>query len=128
MQQIRTDRGLTMYNTDSEVCLYKNIKKLRKQNRWTQEELARKAGYTDRSSIAKIESGSVDLTLSKIEEFARIFGMRPEDLTGWNSTNNSYIQTIEVGRAIEFYEKYKNAIPQIQNAVNLILENSRNNS
>ena len=63
--------------------LYENIKTLRKENGWSQDELAKKMGYTDRSSIAKIESGKVDLSQSKIMEFARVFGVEPGDLMGW---------------------------------------------
>lgn len=66
------------------IKLYKNIYDLRKKNGWTQEELAKKMGYTDRSMIAKIESGKVDLSQSKIIEFARVFGVDPGDLLGWD--------------------------------------------
>lgn len=66
------------------IKLYKNIYDLRKKNGWTQEELAKKMGYTDRSMIAKIESGKVDLSQSKIIEFARIFDVEPGDLMGWD--------------------------------------------
>ena len=62
--------------------LYENIKRLRKQNGWSQEELAKKAGYTDRSSIAKIEKGQFDLPQSKIFLFADIFGVDPGALMG----------------------------------------------
>ena len=64
------------------IELYKNIKELRVQNHWTQEELARRMGYTDRSMIAKIESGKVDLARSKIIEFAKVFNIPPGDLMG----------------------------------------------
>lgn len=51
--------------------LYQNIRKRRKELRMSQDELARKVGYTDRSSIAKIENGDVDLPQSKIISIAR---------------------------------------------------------
>lgn len=41
--------------------LYDNIKRLRTMQGMSQEELAKKVGYNDRSSIAKIESGSAHL-------------------------------------------------------------------
>lgn len=63
--------------------LYENIKQLRIQAGMTQEELAVKAGYTDRSSIAKIEKGLVNLPQTKIKQFADIFGVTPGDLMGW---------------------------------------------
>lgn len=55
--------------------LYKNIKKYRNQRDMSQAELARKTGYNDRSSIAKIENGSVDLPLDKVELFAEALGV-----------------------------------------------------
>ena len=68
--------------------LYRNIKKFRTQNEMSQAELARLTGYTDRSSIAKIEKGLVDLSLSKIEAFADALGVDPGELMGddWEST------------------------------------------
>ena len=62
--------------------LYKNIRKYRKQMGLTQEELAKRIGYTDRSSIAKIEKGVVDLPQSKITQIAKVFGISSKDLMG----------------------------------------------
>jgi len=62
--------------------LYKNIKEYRKALGMSQEELAKRAGYTDRSSIAKIEKGQVDLSQSKIWTFADIFGVTASELMG----------------------------------------------
>jgi len=62
--------------------LYTNIKKYRQSLGMSQEELAKRAGYTDRSSIAKIEKGKVDLPQSKIKLFADIFGITPGELMG----------------------------------------------
>jgi repressor LexA len=62
--------------------LYANIKKQRTERGWSQDELAKRAGYTDRSSIAKIEKGLVDLPQSKIAQFARIFGVTSSMLMG----------------------------------------------
>ena len=64
--------------------LYENIRLYRKQAKLTQDELARRAGYTDRSSIAKIEKGLVDLSQTKIKQFADIFGVTPSTLMGWD--------------------------------------------
>lgn len=62
--------------------LYKNIKKYRIESKLTQQELAEKAGYKDKSMIAKIEKGLVDLPQSKIKLFAEIFGMSASELMG----------------------------------------------
>lgn len=63
--------------------LYENIKRMRKERKWSQEELAMRTGYTDRSSIAKIEKGEVDLGQSKIQAFADAFGVTPQYLMGY---------------------------------------------
>ena len=64
--------------------LYKNIRACRKAAKLTQEELAHKTGYTDRSSIARIEKGEIDLPQSKILQFAEALGVTPGRLMGWD--------------------------------------------
>ncbi len=49
----------------------------------SQEELAKKVGYKDRSSIAKIEAGEVDLSQSKIVDLANALNTTPGALMGW---------------------------------------------
>ena len=68
------------------LVLYENIKRLRKEAGLTQDELARRTGYTDRSSIAKIERGAVDLSQTKIKQFADVFGVTPGHLMGWDAS------------------------------------------
>ena len=53
------------------LALYKNIKARRLELKMSQDRLAELTGYKDRSSIAKIEKGEVDLAESKIREFAK---------------------------------------------------------
>lgn len=80
--------------------LYINIKKFREMREMSQQELANKTGYTDRSSIAKIENGKVDLPKSKITEFARALNVSEEKLQG-------YTFSIEMEKEIEKYEMYQ---------------------
>lgn len=63
------------------------IKQLRIEHRLSQTELALKVGYTDKSAIAKIEAGKVDLPQSKIVAFANALGVTPYHLFG-EDTNN----------------------------------------
>ncbi len=66
------------------ISLYKNIKEQRLRLGLTQSDLAQKLGYADKSMIAKIESGKIDLSHSKIKEFAKALGVTPFDLMGWS--------------------------------------------
>lgn len=69
--------------------LYSNIKRLREERGLSQDALAKLTGYTDRSSIAKIEKGLVDLQQSKIELFAQALGTTVKDLVGWDDDVNN---------------------------------------
>ena len=63
--------------------LYKNIKEKREELGISQDELAKLTGYTSRSSIAKIEKGTVDLPQTKIMLFAKALNTTPAYLMGW---------------------------------------------
>lgn len=73
--------------------LYRNIKNRRQELGLTQSELANRTGYSDRSMIAKIESGKIDLPLSKVEVFANALGTTPLELMGksWGSGDSKYL-------------------------------------
>lgn len=64
--------------------LYKNIKRRRQQLKMTQTDLALKMRYADKSMIAKIEKGNVDLPQSKILAFANALETTPGELMGWD--------------------------------------------
>ena len=85
------------------LALYKNIKARRLELKMSQDRLAELTGYKDRSSIAKIEKGEVDLAESKIREFAKALKITPQELMGWDDpdTDISIDETFE--RICEFY-------------------------
>ena len=66
------------------------IKSLRIALGMSQEDLAKKTGYTDRSSIAKIEQGKVNLYQDKIELFAKVLHVTPMYLMGWDESAAPY--------------------------------------
>lgn len=70
--------------------LYNNIRKYRLRLGLTQDQLAQLAGYTDRSSIAKIERGLVDISQSKLELFARVLHVSPGELIGRSEAYGSH--------------------------------------
>lgn len=71
--------------------LYKNIKNRRTELHLTQSELADKMGYADKSMIAKIEKGLVDLPQSKILAFAEALETTPSYLMGWETLDDEEI-------------------------------------
>lgn len=60
------------------------IKNRRLELNMSQQELADKLGYTDRSAIAKIETGKNDISLNKFKEIAKALQISPAKLIGWD--------------------------------------------
>ena len=81
--------GNIMARSDIMLPLYLNIRHLRESLGMSQEELAQKTGYKSRTSIAKIEAGKVDLSQSKILQFADALGTTTAYLMGWEELKDS---------------------------------------
>lgn len=64
----------------------KRIREKRESIGMTQEELAAKLGYKNKSSIAKIEIGANDIVQSKVVEFAKALGTTVAYLMGWEES------------------------------------------
>lgn len=60
------------------------IRQLREERGMTQETLAELMGYSHKSSINKIEMGKADLPQSKLVQFAKILGVTPCELLGYD--------------------------------------------
>ena len=60
--------------------LFNNIRYYRELRGFTQNELAQKVGYSNRSAIARIENGEIDLPYSKILAFAKVLNVTPGQL------------------------------------------------
>ena len=61
----------------------KNIKRIRMMKNLTQKQLADMMGYTDRSTIAKIETGVADIYLDTVKKFASVLNVSPMLLLGF---------------------------------------------
>lgn len=58
------------------------IRKLRKERKMTQNQLADLLGYTSKSTICKIENDEIELTKNKLSAIAEIFGVDINALMG----------------------------------------------
>ena len=59
-----------------------NIKERRKKLGLTQRQLSERIGYTDHSTISKIESGSIDVNVASLYKFAEALHTTPAALLG----------------------------------------------
>lgn len=62
------------------ITIGERIKARRQELKMTQRELAAKMGYTDHTTITRIESGKVDPPQSRIMQFAKVLGTTPSHL------------------------------------------------
>lgn len=99
--------------------LYKNIKKYRELKNMSQEELAKRVGYSNRSAITRIEKGEIDLPQSKIVAIADALGIPAGALMGSTEIDTDDILYAEIKAfnevqkqmlvdQIEFIKKYGN--------------------
>jgi transcriptional regulator with XRE-family HTH domain len=62
------------------------IRQVRESARMSQDELAKRMGYKDRSSISKIEKGNDDnIYLDTVQKVAEILNCSPLYLMGWDN-------------------------------------------
>ena len=80
------------------MTIGERIKKLREIRGMTQEDLARAAGYTDRTSISKIESGKADPKQRSLVRLAAALNVRPSDLLATDNVTEEEFQSAEDAR------------------------------
>ena len=102
---------------------YEIIKQLRQQMHMSQDELAKKTGYSDRSSIAKIEAGKVDLSESKISLFASALNVSPAQLMGISEDTSAPAMELTPEEA-QLVDDYRDASPEIRGAAAVMLHTS----
>ena len=66
------------------------VRALREERGLSQEQLANHLGYTDRSSIAKIETGKFGLSQDKIKKLAAFFNVSIYRIMGYDDMPGSY--------------------------------------
>ena len=59
------------------------IRARRQELKWSQREMAARLGYTDHTTLTRIEGNKIDLPQSRIEKIAEVLGVAPGYLMGW---------------------------------------------
>ena len=71
------------------MTIGKRIKEKREELGLSQRDLAKKMNYTNHSTIGKIERGQVDVSQTRIVQFAEVLGTSVAYLMGWEETKKS---------------------------------------
>lgn len=97
------------------MTIGKMIKERRIELKMSQRELADKMGYSNHSTITRIESGKVDIPQSKIAKFAEVLNTTPTQLMGWEEK----IEADPVGEANKLADWYLNLEMKEENSIML---------
>ena len=82
------------------MAIGEKIKARRNELKWSQRELSDRVGYSNHSTITRIEAGKVDVPQSKIVKFAEVLGVSVAYLMGWEEK----IEKNPVGMAERHFE------------------------
>ena len=82
------------------MAIGEKIKARRNELQWSQRELSERVGYSNHSTITRIEAGKVDVPQSKIVKFAEVLGVSVAYLMGWDEK----IEKDPVGMAERHFE------------------------
>lgn len=87
------------------------IKEKRMERGWSQRDLAARMGYSNHSTLARIETGDVDVSQTRIVQFAEVLGCSIAYLMEWEEVqkNNDILSDIVVRlrKDDEFYKVVK---------------------
>lgn len=129
------------------MTIGERIKQRRIELGLTQTELAHRMGITSKTTICKAETTDFNPTTDRVREFAKALECTPAYLMGWESRDEDQtyqklkeiadkklaIEEMEssgfsheqIAGAIKLFEKYKNASPEVQAAVELLLKSAQ---
>lgn len=131
------------------MTIAERIRLKREELSLSQDELAVRCGYADKTSISKIENAGNDITLKKIRRVAEALGVTPSYLMGWEEENGDLTLLGQVGTAYQkaqtiqnfssysaddielamrLYDLYTQAPPEIQAAVETLLKATKPDS
>lgn len=102
--------------------LGKRFKELRLAKGWSQTTCARRLGYSNKTSVSKIELGQQGIKRSQIAKFAEVLNTTPEYLMGWkeeDTTQEASYKTdydTEIGERIRLLREQK-GLSQTQLAI-----------
>lgn len=106
------------------------IKQIREDKTISQEDLAKKLGLKDKSSVCKIEKAGDNVSTKSIVKYAEALGVTPAVLMGWEKqpVTDYLVSSLYTEEEQEFMELYKDADPDVRQAVVLLLKSAKHDS
>ena len=89
------------------------IKDRRMELGWSQRELASKMGYSNNSTLAKIELGKVDVSQDRLEQFAQVLGVSVAYLIGFEQIQKKNDQLVKLVTRMRKDPKFAEAVKML---------------
>ena len=106
--------------------VYERIKMLRQQSGMSQEELALKSGYEGRSMISRIESGQIDLRISRLEMIADALGVNAAYLAGFDEHQENRDMALALSYLIDKAQMLDDTdLAKLQERAEILLESDK---
>lgn len=91
------------------------IKQRRMELGWSQRELARRMGYSDNSTLARIEQGKVDIYQNKIVQFSEVLGVSIAYLMDWEEEQQKNDTISDIVLRLRTDSKFMSAVESLYN-------------
>ena len=91
------------------------IKQRRIELGMSQRELARLMGYTDNSTLARIEQGKVDVSQSRIVQFSKVLNCTIAYLMDWEETEKKNDQIVTLVTRLRLDDDFLKVVETLNN-------------
>ena len=98
------------------------IKNKRIELNLSQEELAKRAGYSGKTAISKLENAGNNITMKQVRRLAEALSVTDKYLMGWEDVGDEPEQS---ARNKEFLELFENVTPLVQESVVNLLKSAQ---
>ena len=98
------------------MTIGERIKARRNELMLSQRDLCEKMGYSNHSTIGKIEAGKVDIPQSRIVQFAEVLGVSVAYLMGWEEIQKNNDIIADVAIRMQTDEEFRSAVVSLYHA------------
>ena len=96
------------------MTIGEKIKQRRTELGWSLRELASRTGYANQSTIARIESGKIDLPQSKIAKFAEVMGTTVAYLMDWEEVQKNNDAIVGIVKRLRMDNEFLSLVDSLQ--------------
>ena len=125
------------------MTIGERIKNKRIEKDLSQAELAKLAGYYDKTVISRFEHAGNDISMKQVKRIAKALNVSPAYLMGWEEPSSEskimmiggnarylpvFAESDDIEKALELYKAYSDASQDVQSAIEILLKSHLSDS